>query len=47
MKPPKLTRRTHLVLGVGCYVVGSRLLYAAYDGAGRKAPWLVRWLPGV
>lgn len=43
----KLTRRTGLVLGVGCYVLGSRLIYEAYEGSGRKAPWLARWLPGV
>lgn len=40
-------RRTALWLGIGCYVLGSRLLYDAFEARGAKKPWAFAWLPGA
>jgi hypothetical protein len=40
-------RRTEVWLGVAAYVLGSWLLWDAYEGRGRSKPWAARWLPGA
>lgn len=49
MKSPRLVkdRKTALALGVAAYVLGSRLLWEAYEGRGRDKPWWPRLLPGA
>lgn len=32
--------------GTAALIVGSLLLYDAYEGRGRPRPWLARFLPG-
>ena len=39
-------RRTALLAGVACVVVGSFLLYDAYENRGRSRPFAMRLLPG-
>lgn len=34
-------------LGVACYVIGSYLLFDAYDARGRQKPWAFKLLPGT
>lgn len=47
MKRPRIRDRNHaLVAGVGALVLGSWLLYDAYEGRGRSRPWALRFLPG-
>jgi hypothetical protein len=46
-RPLVRDRKTALVLGLAAYVVGSRLIYDAYEARGVKAPWGIRWLPGA
>ena len=33
-------------LGVACYLLGSLLLWDAYEHRGRARPFMTRWLPG-
>lgn len=42
-----LDRQTALWLGVGCYVLGSWLLFDAYEARGKAKPWAAKWLPGA
>lgn len=39
-------RNTALALGIGALVVGSWLLYDAYEGRGIQRPFAARFLPG-
>jgi len=40
-------RRTGVILGVACYLVGSLLLWDAYERRGRGRPGSMRWLPNA
>lgn len=40
-------RRTALLAGVGCVVLGAWLIYDAYDARGRQRPFWLRLLPGA
>lgn len=46
-KPLVANRRAAMWLGLASYVIGSRLLYDAYDARGAKKPWGMSWLPGA
>lgn len=46
-KPIVADPRTAQWLGVGCYLLGSLLLWDAYEHRGKGRPFLTRWLPGV
>lgn len=39
-------RRTALLGGVGCILVGAWLLYDAFEARGRNRPFVMRFLPG-
>ncbi len=45
-RPVIRDRRTEQLLGVAGIVLGSLLLYDAYEGRGRARPWALRLLPG-
>jgi hypothetical protein len=40
-------RRTAIVAGAGCLVLGSFLLYDAFDARGRRRPFWLYLLPGA
>lgn len=40
-------RRTALLAGVGFVVLGSWLVYDAYEHRGMTRPWALRLLPGA
>ena len=44
---PKFDPTTATWLGVACYVLGSYLLFDAYDKRGRNKPWAFKLLPGT
>ncbi len=46
-RPVVPDRRTALLAGVGFLVLGSYLLYDAYEHRGRTRPFALRWLPGA
>jgi hypothetical protein len=46
-RPLVADRRTALILGSVFVVVGSALLYDAFERRGHPRPWVVRLLPGV
>jgi hypothetical protein len=45
-RPVLRDRRTEQYLGIAGIVIGSALLYDAYENRGRSRPWWLRWLPG-
>jgi hypothetical protein len=46
-RPLVADRRTALIAGSVFVVLGSALLYDAFERRGQSRPWLMRWLPGV
>jgi hypothetical protein len=46
-KPIVPDRRTAIVLGLGAYLLGSLLLWDAYENRGRSRPFATRFLPGA
>jgi hypothetical protein len=42
-----MNHQQKVAAGVAAIVLGSWLLHEAYEGAGRKRPWLTKWLPGA
>jgi hypothetical protein len=44
---PHFDARTATWLGVGFYIVGSYLLFDAFDRRGRSKPWAFKLLPGT
>jgi hypothetical protein len=38
-------RNTELTLGVGLFIASAWLIYDAYEGRGRKRPFVARVLP--
>lgn len=49
MSLPRLVkdRQTALWLGIGFTVLGSLLIYDAYEGRGKSRPWVTRLIPGA
>lgn len=46
-RPPLVKDRSvELALGTGLFVLATWLIYDAYEGRGRKRPFLARFLPG-
>lgn len=46
-RPVIADRRTALLAGGALVLLGSYLLYDAYEHRGRTRPWPLRLLPGV
>ena len=42
-----MSHQTQVFAGVALIVAGSRVLYLAYEGAGRRRPWWTRAIPGA
>lgn len=40
-------QKTGVILGMGCYLLGSLLLWDAYERRGRGRPAGMRWLPNA
>lgn len=45
-RPVIANRSVAQAAGIGALVVGSLLLYDAYERRGRQRPWVMRLLPG-
>lgn len=39
-------RHSELIVGIGLFVLGSWLIYDAYEGRNRQRPFALRFLPG-
>jgi hypothetical protein len=46
-RPLVADRRTALAAGCAFVVLGSALLYDAFERRGQSRPWVMRWLPGI
>lgn len=48
MSRPKVAdRRVAQWGGIACYVLGTLLIYDAYEGRGRKRPFAAKFLPSL
>ena len=48
MNGPRIANRRHeIVVGAACLILGTWLIYDAYDARGVKRPYALHLLPGL